>query len=87
MSVAWSNGHGGSIVAHQEWKGLLKTLGARKISLRNGALKAKSKARDCQDTCPSSSIRATMSLLPILSTMNETEHLAFVLSCLCIHLY
>ena len=30
MSVAWSNGHGGGLVARQEWKGLLKTLGALK---------------------------------------------------------
>jgi len=28
MSVAWSNGHGGSVVARHEWKGLLKMPGA-----------------------------------------------------------
>lgn len=28
MSVAWSNGHGDSIVARHEWKGLLKMPGA-----------------------------------------------------------
>lgn len=28
MSVAWSNGHMGSIVARHEWKGLLKMPGA-----------------------------------------------------------
>jgi WD repeat-containing protein 23 len=28
MSVAWSSGHGGSIVARHEWKGLLKMPGA-----------------------------------------------------------
>ena len=29
MSVAWSNGHVGSVVARHKWKGLLKALGAR----------------------------------------------------------
>jgi WD repeat-containing protein 23 len=28
MSVAWSSGHGGSVVARHEWKGLLKMPGA-----------------------------------------------------------
>ena len=28
MSVGWSNGHGGSVVARHEWKGLLKMPGA-----------------------------------------------------------
>lgn len=28
MSVAWSNGHMGSVVARHEWKGLLKMPGA-----------------------------------------------------------
>jgi WD repeat-containing protein 23 len=28
MSVAWSNGHNGSVVARHEWKGLLKMPGA-----------------------------------------------------------
>ncbi len=28
MSVGWSNGHGGSVVARHEWKGLLKMAGA-----------------------------------------------------------
>jgi len=28
MSVAWSNGQGGSVVACHEWKGLLKMPGA-----------------------------------------------------------
>jgi hypothetical protein len=28
MSVAWSNGQGGSVVARHEWKGLLKMPGA-----------------------------------------------------------
>ncbi len=28
MSVAWSNGHTGSVVARHEWKGLLKMPGA-----------------------------------------------------------
>lgn len=28
MSVAWSSGHGGSIVARHEWKGLFKMPGA-----------------------------------------------------------
>ena len=28
MSVAWSSGYGGSVVARHEWKGLLKMPGA-----------------------------------------------------------
>ncbi len=52
MSVAWSSGHGGSVVARHEWKGLLKMPGALEDLVEKRRLESEEESANRRESMP-----------------------------------